>query len=240
MNYYIYEITNNINGKKYIGKRVTKKNINKDDYMGSGLLLEKAKFKYGIENFSKQILEICNSKNQLSEREIYYISLVDAPKNPMYYNVASGGEGGNTYAGKTIDELEEIKRKIQENRKFNGHTEEAKAKISEKKIKNYCKEKHPLYGKHHSEETKRKLSEKNKGQVFSEERNKKVSASTFGGKNHRARKVKCIETSEIFNCIADVERKYNIDRHKIISSCKGKRKSGVKINNIETHWIYID
>ena len=31
--------------------------------------------------------------------------------------------------GKTIDELEEIKRKIQENRKFNGHTEEAKAKI---------------------------------------------------------------------------------------------------------------
>lgn len=240
MNYYIYEITNNINGKKYIGKRVTKKDINKDDYMGSGLLLEKAKFKYGIENFSKQILEICNSKEQLSEREIYYISLVDATKNPMYYNVASGGEGGNTYAGKTIDELEEIKRKIQKNRKFNGHTEETKAKISEKKIKNYCKEKHPLYGKHHSEETKRKLSKKNKGQVFSEERNKKVSASTFGGKNHRARKVKCIETSEIFNCIADVERKYNIDRHKIISSCKGKRKSGVKINNIETHWIYID
>lgn len=240
MNYYIYEITNNINGKKYIGKRVTKKDINKDDYMGSGLLLEKAKLKYGIENFSKQILEICNSKNQLSEREIYYISLVDAPKNPMYYNVASGGEGGNTYAGKTIDELEDIKRKIQENRKFNGHTEEAKAKISEKKIKNYCKENHPLYGKHHSEETKRKLSEKNKGQVFSEERNKKISKATFGGKNHRARKVKCIETSEIFDCIADVERKYNIDRHKIISSCKGKRKSGVKINNIETHWIYID
>ena len=240
MNYYIYEITNNINGKKYIGKRATKKDINKDDYMGSGLLLEKAKLKYGIENFSKQILEICNSKEQLSEREIYYISLVNAPKNPMYYNVASGGEGGNTYIGKTIEELEEIKRKIQENRKFNGHTEETKAKISEKKIKNYCKEKHPLYGKHHSEETKRKLSEKNKGQVFSEERNKKVSVSTFGGKNHKARKVKCIETSEIFNCIADVERKYNIDRHKIISSCKGKRKSGVKINNIETHWIYID
>lgn len=240
MNYYIYEITNNINGKKYIGKRVTKKEISIDDYMGSGLLLEKAKLKYGIENFSKQILEICNSKEQLSEREIYYISLVDAPKNPMYYNVASGGEGGNTYAGKTIDELEEIKRKIQENRKFNGHTEETKAKISEKKIKNYCKEKHPLYGKHHSEETKRKLSKKNKGYIFSEERNKKVSASTFGGKNHRARKVKCIETSEIFDCIADVERKYNIDRHKIISSCKGKRKSGVKINNIETHWIYID
>ena len=208
--------------------------------MGSGLLLEKAKLKYGIENFSKQILEICNSKEQLSEREIYYISLVNAPKNPMYYNVASGGEGGNTYIGKTIEELEEIKRKIQENRKFNGHTEETKAKISEKKIKNYCKEKHPLYGKHHSEETKRKLSEKNKGQVFSGERNKKVSVSTFGGKNHKARKVKCIETSEIFDCIADVERKYNIDRHKIISSCKGKRKSGVKINNIETHWIYID
>ena len=33
MNYYIYEITNNINGKKYIGKRVTKKD-DKDVFIG--------------------------------------------------------------------------------------------------------------------------------------------------------------------------------------------------------------
>ena len=81
-----------------------------------------------------------------------------------------------------------------------------------------------MYGKHHSEETKRKLSEKNKGQVFSEERNKKVSASTFGGKNHRARKVKCIETGEIFEYILKAVKKYP-KASKIAEVCNGTRKT---------------
>jgi group I intron endonuclease len=46
-NYYIYKTTNNINGKVYIGQRVTSNNIENDDYLGSGKLLLKAIAKYG-------------------------------------------------------------------------------------------------------------------------------------------------------------------------------------------------
>lgn len=53
--HYIYRITNKINGKTHIGQHKYKK-LN-DSYMVSGVLLAKAKKKYGLENFEKEILE---------------------------------------------------------------------------------------------------------------------------------------------------------------------------------------
>ena len=67
MNYYIYEITNKINGKKYIGKHSTN-NLN-DKYMGSGNILIEAIKKYGIENFSKTILCVCSNEAEAYEVE---------------------------------------------------------------------------------------------------------------------------------------------------------------------------
>ena len=55
--YYIYEITNKINNKTYIGQRKCHKNktFETDSYMGSGVHLLNAENKYGKENFSKKI-----------------------------------------------------------------------------------------------------------------------------------------------------------------------------------------
>ena len=86
----IYKITNLVNGKFYIGKD----KYNNPAYMGSGVLLKKAMNKYGKENFIKEILEECSSLEELSEREIHWIEKLNAITEG--YNIATGGNGGNT------------------------------------------------------------------------------------------------------------------------------------------------
>lgn len=87
---YIYETTNLINGKKYIGKHVSTKFD--ECYKGSGSILKKAFKKYGFENFECKILEECVSDEDLNNKEIYYINLFKADKDLNYYNLSSGGE----------------------------------------------------------------------------------------------------------------------------------------------------
>ena len=89
MKYYIiYEITNKINQKKYIGCHVTK-NLN-DFYMGSGKYLKNAIKKYGVENFEKIILYFCDSEEEMlkMEREIVNEDIVNSD---IYYNLSLGG-----------------------------------------------------------------------------------------------------------------------------------------------------
>lgn len=89
----IYKITNNINNKIYIGKD----KHNRKTYYGSGTLIKQAIKKYGKHNFSKEILEVCTSIDHMNIREIYWIDKLNAIKNG--YNIAEGGEGGDTLTG---------------------------------------------------------------------------------------------------------------------------------------------
>lgn len=93
MNHYIYEITNLINGKKYIGKRSCKCPIEEDKYMGSGTKLKEDFKKYNKENFKKEVLEICKDENEVYKREKYYLDIYDASNDPMYYNIKNSSEG---------------------------------------------------------------------------------------------------------------------------------------------------
>ncbi|MBQ4479153.1 MAG: GIY-YIG nuclease family protein [Victivallales bacterium] len=86
--YYFYKITNRINGKFYFGVHGTD-NL-EDGYMGSGVALKRAYIKYGIENFSKEILAFFSNADEMYSFEEYFVndSLV-ADHN--CYNMVKGG-----------------------------------------------------------------------------------------------------------------------------------------------------
>ena len=65
--YYIYKITNLINGKMYIGQHMT--NNLDDGYMGSGKLIKRAIKKYGVENFKKEIQGFYEDMEELNYME---------------------------------------------------------------------------------------------------------------------------------------------------------------------------
>lgn len=88
---YIYKITNTINGRWYIGKH----SGTDPNYMGSGKLLKQAYAKYGQENFIKEVLESCSSNEELNLREQHWIATTNATLDPMSYNLAEGGSGGD-------------------------------------------------------------------------------------------------------------------------------------------------
>lgn len=109
--YYIYLTTNNVNGMKYIGKHYGELD---DSYLGSGKLLKRAIAKYGKDSFTKSILFVSKDEEENCNKEKEYISLYNATTNPLFYNIHEGGMGGNTIAGYTDEEKEQLKIKLSE------------------------------------------------------------------------------------------------------------------------------
>ncbi len=92
MYFTIYKITNNINGKFYVGMHKTK-NL-EDGYFGSGKLLKRAINKHGREHFTKEYLFIFDTYEEMISKEIELIN-EELVKNPLSYNLTVGGWGGN-------------------------------------------------------------------------------------------------------------------------------------------------
>lgn len=72
----VYKTTNVVNDKIYIGQHCTE-NID-DNYIGSGLVLLKAIDKYGKNSFKREILEKCNSFDEMNEKEIFWMKHYDS------------------------------------------------------------------------------------------------------------------------------------------------------------------
>lgn len=90
----IYKTTNTVNNKIYIGQDFN----NNPNYLGSGLALNNAMQKYGKEHFIKEIIEHCTTKDELNEREKYWIAHYNSTDKTIGYNISTGGQGGKMFA----------------------------------------------------------------------------------------------------------------------------------------------
>lgn len=148
---YIYKITNLINGKIYIGKRQSA--TFDSHYWGSGTHITRAIKKYGKENFDREIIEWCQSLEEIVSREMYWIAKLDAQNPDVGYNLSKGGLGS---AGCTWSEE------------------------SREKLRQYKGPKSPNWGRCPTEEHRQHLSEAHKGKVLSEEHKQKISDANTG------------------------------------------------------------
>lgn len=173
--YYIYRITNLINGKTYMGKHEYKKLD--DGYMGSGKALYAAKVKYGIKNFKKDIL-VFNIPN-LKYANLLEETFIDAEREKVgrenCYNIANGGDGGNLVGGPTKGSWKK------------GHIPWNKGKKGCQVAWNK--------GKSWSDNTKLKISKSLKDKPFSDERKEQMSISRKGKHwyNNGIKEVFCFE-----------------------------------------------
>lgn len=107
---FVYITTNEVNGKRYIGQR--KFSHGWQTYIGSGVVLQKAKATYGKKSFNRKIIELAYSALELNEIEAKLIKSHNAIKSHDFYNIADGGGAGNKYAGKTPEEMKLISEKM--------------------------------------------------------------------------------------------------------------------------------
>lgn len=113
---FVYEWTNNINGKKYIGKH---KGHERDGYIGNGKYFLKAYKKYGEANFTRIILEhVYGTEDDLKRREEHWLDLTNAATNNNYYNISACSVGGCTTAGYTREYIKSYMKKIVDDPKW--------------------------------------------------------------------------------------------------------------------------
>lgn len=183
--------------------------------------------KYGWNSFLHEVLEDDLSFEDACTKERYYIAKYQSLTSQNGYNLEDGGRVNTAVS-------EETKRKISRTltgRKGTPLSAEAKRKIG---LANRGRKAPPK-----SIETRQKLSEANRGKVFSAEHCRRISESKkgthTGTDNHRARKVRCIETGVVFDTIKEAGLFIGGSPKNIIAVCRCRLKTSGGY-----HWEYVD
>ena len=142
---YIYKITNNINGKAYIGQSIndpikSRIHTHLNGHQPGCRAIHNAVKKYGKDNFTYEILYAVLLDDLLDDLEVQAIKEHNT-LSPNGYNLTSGG-------GAPKQVSDETRQKISEANKGHTHSESARRKMSESHK-----------GKTHSESARRKMSE---------------------------------------------------------------------------------
>jgi group I intron endonuclease len=240
-------------GKKYVG--ITCKPPEWRWRNGKGYIQNKhftaAIQKYGWDNFSHDIVADNLSKAEACELEQKLIKQYDTQSREHGYNKSSGGELSGLGVKMTDEQKMFLSERLkgQNNPMYGKHlSDEAKRKLSEakrgKKMPDECRRKISESNKdvERTPEWKRHLSESLTGKALSEEHKAKVSKGIAdkwqdpeyrammveahsGTNSHKAQKVLCVETGEVFDCIKFACKKYGVHSSSVSNVCRGKLKT---------------
>ncbi len=169
--HFIYKTTCKITGKFYVGMHSS--DLMDDGYLGSGKILGYSRHKYGDENHTREILEICESREQLRSREKEIVN-EELLKDPLNMNLKYGGEGGWDHKPGINIQYQKVDTKARAyaaaaTRKRRVLESSEYAESSRLKRSSAAKGRKTFLGKKHSEETKLKMKKsKNVGKQNSQ------------------------------------------------------------------------
>lgn len=210
--HYVYITVNLKNGKKYIGDHSTY-NLN-DGYLGSGRpLFERAKKKYGVENFKKEILEFFDSKEEAFKAQEKYIKKYNT-LTPNGYNISP--TGGHYLNGSMS---ESTKRKIGEANKKSLKGKKQSPKIIEKRANKLKGRISKLKGKKRNPEAVINAANSNRGKKRTNIQRKRMSKSQQNRKPMSQEAKEKIRVSKQYKKLSDNHRK------NISESLKGRTAS---------------
>ncbi len=212
----VYLIWNLINGKKYVGQttKTVEERFNKhaktDSAIGNAIR------KYGKKKFCYGVIVTCYSKEELDEKEKYFIAALRS-KSPTGYNRTDGGDG-------VVGWTDEMRARVSAANKGKTFSPQHRANLSAAQIERLkdpaerakisaskTGEKHPFFGKHHtpqhcanisnaltgkvrSPKHCANLSKSKKGKSPKDETRDKMSDAQSGEKNHNYGKPRSPET----------------------------------------------
>lgn len=226
----IYQIRNLVNEKVYVGSAVNLRtrwhkhlsNLRHNRHCNTKL--QNAYNKYGKDNLIFEILELVPNKEQLLDREQYYIDTLNAVNEGYNICPVAGNTMGVFHTEESIQKMRIAHSNI---------SEETRRRMSEA-----GKRRGPL-----SEETKRRISKTLKGKTLSSTHRENLSKALkgrckgmyTGSARYNAKPVMCIETGIIYDAIAEASRETHTNRTSIIRCVKGTQSTA---NGF--HWKYVD
>ena len=115
---YVYKITNDVNGKSYIGQtiRPVDQRFNRHISDAENKVLDthfaRAIRKYGKQHFDIKVIDVANSQDELNKKEQYWIRKLGTVSAGYNETDAVYKCGGNTYMSKSDSEMRTIKHNL--------------------------------------------------------------------------------------------------------------------------------